>query len=132
METLMQDIKYGVRVLVKSPGFTIVAVLALMLGIGANSAIFSVVNTILLRPLPYKDPEQLVLINHNYPKLDLKASVSNPGYAHYRDTAKSFSSIAALDGWRVNLTGDGEPEQLQGSAVTPNLFATLGAVPVQG
>jgi putative ABC transport system permease protein len=132
METLLQDIKYGARVLIKSPGFTIVAVLALMLGIGANSAIFSVVNTILIRPLPYKDPDQLVLINHNYPKLDLKASVSNPGYVHYRDNAKSFSSVAALDGWRVNLTGDGEPEQLQGSAVTPNLFSTLGATPAQG
>src|SRR6266404_584105 len=126
METLIQDVKYGVRVLLKSPAFTIVAILALMLGIGANSAIFSVVNTILLRPLAYKDPDQLILINHSYPKIDLKASVSTPGYTYYREHAQSFSSVAALDGWSVNVTGAGEPERLAGAKVSANLFSTLG------
>ncbi|MDQ3685032.1 MAG: ABC transporter permease [Acidobacteriota bacterium] len=132
MTTLLQDLRYGFRMLLKNPIFTVVAVVTLALGIGANSAIFSVVNTILLRPLAYKDPDRLVLINHNYPKLDLKASVSAPGYAHYRDNAQSFSSVAALTGWNVNLTGEGEPERLQGTAVTANLFSTLGAEAARG
>jgi putative ABC transport system permease protein len=132
MRTLLQDFRFAVRVLLKNPGFTAVAVITLALGIGTNTAIFSVVNTILLRPLAYKDPEQLVLINHNYPKIDLKASVSAPGYAHYRDNAKSFSALAAMSGWNVNLTGDGEPERLQGAMVTANLFPLLGVEAAKG
>ena len=127
METLLQDLRFGVRTLVKSPGFAIVALLTLALGIGANSAIFSVVNAILLRPLAYKNPEQLVLVNHNYTKINLKASVSAFGYAHYRDNAKSFESIAAISGWAANLTGQGEPERLTGQTVTANFFPMLGA-----
>ncbi len=129
---MLQDLRYGVRMLLKRPGFTLVAVLTLALGIGANTAIFSVVNAILLRPLSYKEPDRLVLINHNYPKLDLKASVSAPGYAHYRDHAQSFESVAAVTNWNVNLTGDGEPERLQGMAVTSNFFSTLGAETARG
>jgi putative ABC transport system permease protein len=83
METLLQDLRYGARMLLKQPGFTVVAVIALALGIGANTAIFSVVNAILL-DLTTR-PERLVQINHNYPKLDLKASVSASGYMHYRE-----------------------------------------------
>ncbi len=132
MESFFKDIRYGVRTLLKTPSFTLVAVLALALGIGANTAIFSVVNAILLRPLAYKDSGQLMLINHNYPKLDLKASVSAPGYVHYRDNAKSFSDVAAISGWNVNLTGDGEPERLQGMSVSHNLFPMLGAQAAQG
>jgi putative ABC transport system permease protein len=126
METFWQDIRYGVRTLYKNPAFTLIALVALTLGIGANTAIFSVVNTILLRPLAYNDPDQLVLINHNYPKIDLKASVSNPGYVYYREHAQSFSNVAAIDGWRVNLTGEGEPERLQGAKTSANLFPMLG------
>ncbi|MGH9902811.1 MAG: ABC transporter permease, partial [Pyrinomonadaceae bacterium] len=109
MENFRQDLRYGVRMLIKSPGFTVVAVVTLALGIGANTAIFSVVNAVLLRPLAYHDPDRLVLINHNYQKINLKASVSAPGYAHYRDNAKSFETVAAIAGWSVNLTGAGEP-----------------------
>src|SRR5215210_8244210 len=125
--TFWKDIRYAARVLLKSPGFTVVAVLAVALGVGANTAIFSVVNAVLLKPLNYEEPDQLVLINHNYPKIDLKASVSAPGYAYYRDNAKSFANVAALTGWNVNLTGEGEPERLQGMSVTTNLLQTLGA-----
>ncbi|MFL6333883.1 MAG: ABC transporter permease [Pyrinomonadaceae bacterium] len=132
MGTLWKDVQYAARVLLKSPGFTAVAVIAVALGVGANTAIFSVVNAVLLKPLNYKDPAQLVLINHNYPKIDLKASVSSSGYAYYRDHAKSFSEIAAAMGWSVNLTGEGEPERLQGMAATPNLFTLLGAEAAQG
>src|SRR5919112_3076912 len=99
MQTLWQDVRYAARMLLKNPGFTAVAVIALALGVGANTAIFSVVNAILLRPLSYKDPQQLVIINHNYPKLNLKATVSAPGYVYYRDHAQSFSDVAAIAGW---------------------------------
>jgi putative ABC transport system permease protein len=116
----------------KSPGFTLVAVITLALGIGANSAIFSVVNAILLRSLAYQNPEQLVLINHNYPKINLKASVSAFGYTHYRDNAQSFENVAALSGWPANLTGQGEPERVSGQQVTPNFFSTLGAGAARG
>lgn len=132
METLLQDLRFGIRTLIKSPGFAVVALLTLALGIGANSAIFSVVNAILLRPLAYKNPEQLVLINHNYTKINLKASVSAFGYTHYRDNAKSFESVAAITGWPANLTGEGEPERLMGQAVSANFFQLLGAEAAKG
>jgi putative ABC transport system permease protein len=132
METLFQDLRYGVRMLLKQPGFTVVAVVALALGIGANTAIFSVVNAILLRPFNYKDSERLVQINHNYPKLDLKASVSASGYTHYREHGESFEEVSAGTGWPVNLTDAGEPERLQGMAVTHTFFPTLGVEAARG
>lgn len=132
METLLQDLRFGIRTLTKSPGFAIVALLTLALGIGANSAIFSVINAILLRPLAYQNPDQLVLINHNYQKINLKASVSAFGYTHYRDNAKSFESISAITGWAANLTGEGEPERLTGQTVTANFFDLLGVKAVMG
>jgi predicted permease len=132
METLLQDLRYAMRMLIKQPGFSIVAIIALALGIGANTAIFSVVNAILLRPLNYKDSERLVQVYHNYPKLDLKASVSASGYSHYRDTVESFDAIAAATGWPVNLTDSGEPERLQGVAVTHTFFSLLGVEAARG
>ena len=132
MRTLWQDLRYGFRTLLRKPGFTIVAIIALALGIGANSAIFSVINSVLLRPLPYYEPDRLVSINHDYPKINLKASVSAIGYTHYRDNAKSFESVAAITGGSFNLTGGGDPEQLNGSPVTHNFFSALGARPALG
>jgi putative ABC transport system permease protein len=127
MQTLWQDLRFGFRTLTRKPGFTVVAVIALALGIGANTAIFSVVNSVLLRPLAYQDPEALVVINHDYPKINLKASVSAIGYTHYRDNAKSFESVAAMTGGGFNLTGGGDPEQVNGSRITYNFFSALGA-----
>jgi putative ABC transport system permease protein len=132
METLLQDLRYGARMLLKQPSFTIVAVIALALGIGANTAIFSVVNAILLRPLPYKDSDRLVQINHNYPKLDLKASVSGAGYSHYRDNCAAFETIGAASFWPVNLTETGDPERLQGLAITHTFLPMLGVEPALG
>ena len=132
MGTLWKDVQYAARVLLKSKGFTAVAVIAIALGVGANTAIFSVVNAVLLRPLNYRDPGQLVLIQHHYPKLDLKATVSAAGYVYYRDNVKSFSDVAAISGFSVNLTGEGEPERLAGMQVSANLFPALGAQAAEG
>jgi putative ABC transport system permease protein len=126
MQTLWQDLRYGLRTLARKPGFTIVAIIALALGIGANTAIFSVINSVLLSPLAYHDPAALVVINHDYPKINLKASVSAIGYTHYRDNVKSFESVAAVTGGGFNLTGGGDPEQVNGSMVTHNFFSALG------
>src|SRR5499426_555078 len=127
MRTLWQDLRYGFRAMMRKPGFTIVAIVALALGIGANTAIFSVINSVLLRPLAYREPERLVVINHDYPKINLKASVSAIGYTHYRDNAKSFESVVAMTGGGFNLTGGGDPEQVNGSRITYNFFSALGA-----
>jgi putative ABC transport system permease protein len=132
MNTLLKDLRYAARVLRKSPGFTLIAVIAVALGVGANSAIFSVVNAVLLKPLDYRDPSQLVLLQHNYKKLDLKATIAPAGYAYYRDNAKSFSDVAAFTGFSANLTGEGEPERLNGMYVTANMFPALGARAAQG
>src|SRR5262249_5870736 len=132
MQTLCQDLRYGTRMLFQKTGFTLIAALTLALGIGTNTAIFSVVNAVLLRPLVYKDPERLVVMNHYYPKLDLKSSVSAIGYTHYRDTNKSFENITAFTDWPVNLTSAGDPERLQGAAVTATFFPTLGVEVAQG
>jgi putative ABC transport system permease protein len=132
MNVFWQDLRYGLRMLLKKPVFTLIAILTLALGIGANTAIFSVVNSILLRPLPYPEPERLVLINHDYPMIKLKASVSAFGYRHYRDNAKSFEHVVALSNNSYNLTGGGEPERINAVNVTANFFPLLGATAGQG
>ncbi|HKY04824.1 MAG TPA: ABC transporter permease, partial [Blastocatellia bacterium] len=132
MEALLKDTRYSLRMLVKNPTFTAIAVLALALGIGANTAIFSVVNSVLLEPLPFKNPEQLILVYHHYAKMGLKASVSAPGYIDYRDKTQSFENITAFQGWSANLSEVGEPERLTGMLVTHNFFETLGAAPASG
>ena len=126
MEGLFHDLRYGIRMLRGNAGFSAVALMTLALGIGANSAVFSVIDGILLRPLGYKDPSRLVVLNHNYPKLDLKASVSAVGFNYYRERAESFENMAAFQPWPANLTEAGEPERLQGLRVTADFFPTLG------
>jgi putative ABC transport system permease protein len=130
---LWQDLRYGLRMLLKNPGFTIVAVVALALGIGANSAIFSVVNTVLLRPLPYKEPERLVMVweddtKHGYPR-DTPAAAN---YIDWRDQNQVFESMAAIADLSFNLTGVGEPERIDGKRVSANLFPLLGVEPQLG
>jgi predicted permease len=129
---LWHDIRYGLRALKKNPGFAAISVLTLALGIGANTAIFSVVNSILLRPLPYKDPDRLVILGHAYPKLDLIAPVSPPGFLSYRDRGNVFESAAVSTGGSVNMTGQGEPERVQGRQVSASFFSTLGVAPIIG
>jgi putative ABC transport system permease protein len=133
MESLLQDIRYSLRRLLKSPAFTLIVILTLALGIGANTAIFSAVNAVLLRPLGYGEPERLVTIEHLYPSLGgMKAPVSVPGFLDYQRQARSVESMAVETGWAANLTGEGEPERLQGARVTGRFFGTLGVPAERG
>ncbi|HWS87837.1 MAG TPA: ABC transporter permease [Pyrinomonadaceae bacterium] len=132
MRTLWRDIRYGARTLAKSPGFAAVAVLALGLGIGANTAIFSVINAVLLRPLPYKDPERLVRITEQGAKLTLMA-VSYPNFLDWRAQASAFEQMAAMQTDSYNLSGGGgEAERLAGRNVSPEFFPVLGVEPALG
>src|SRR5215475_9151623 len=133
MENLIQDLRYAARTLLKNPAFTLIAALALGIGIGGNSAIFSVVNALLISPLPYKNADRLVFIWHKYPSLQLpQASVSPPSYIEYRDLNSSFEQVAAATPWTTNLTGVGDPEHLEGGQVSYNIFSTLGVEPAIG
>jgi predicted permease len=132
LETLLQDIRFGLRVLRKQPGFSLIAILMLGLGIGANTAMFSIVDAWLLRPLPFKDSDRLVIMLRN----DLKRP-TEPAYALlYRDfeawkaQSRSFASLSGMFWRRYLLTGSGEPEELDGMIATADLFTTLG-VPAQ-
>ena len=133
MQTLLQELRYGARRLRLSPAFTAIVVVTLALGIGANTAIFSVVNAVLLRPLPYRQPERLLTIQHYYPSLNaLEAPVSVSGFVDYRDKTRSFDGMAVQSGWGANLTGFGDPERIQGSRVTGQYFSTLGVSAARG
>src|SRR5215211_5135963 len=130
---LLHDLRYAVRLQRKNPGFTIVAVIALALGIGANTAIFSVVNTVLLRPLPYKDPEGLVMVwedatKQGYPRETPAAA----NFVDWRDQNQVFEGMAAISDESFNLTGAGDPERLEGRRVSANLFPLLGVDPQIG
>ncbi|HKS97560.1 MAG TPA: ABC transporter permease, partial [Terriglobia bacterium] len=131
MTTLAQDVKYGLRMLAKNPGFTLVAMLALALGIGANTAIFSVVNAVLLRPLPYQDPDQLVFISEHTEQVP-DMSVSYLNFLDWQRQNQVFSSIAAFQGQNFNLTGLDQPERLSGWNVSQSFFGTLGVRPFLG
>ena len=132
MDTLLQDLRYSLRRLAKSPAFTAIVVLTLALGIGANTAIFSAVNAVILRPLPYREPHRLVTIEHMYPSLDMEAPVSVPGFLDYEKKGRSFESMAVQSGWQANLTGVGEPVRMQGQRVTGKFFTTLGVPAMLG
>ncbi|HLM55649.1 MAG TPA: ABC transporter permease [Pyrinomonadaceae bacterium] len=130
---LGQDLRYGLRGLLKNPGFTAVAVIALALGIGANSAIFSVVNTILLRPLPYKDPERLVTVWEEAAKSGYPRDTPAAGnYVDWRDQNQVFEGMAALADESFNLTGSGEPERIDGRRVSASFFPLMGVEPRVG
>ncbi|MGH9936256.1 MAG: ABC transporter permease, partial [Blastocatellia bacterium] len=124
-DEMFQDLRYGVRMLLKAPNVTLIAVLTLALGIGANTAIFSVVNAVLLRPLPYSDPDRLVLIGSRWNDSEF-SSVSLPEYLDYRARATAFQELASYQRGSANLsTGAGEPERVQSASVTATLFSVL-------
>ena len=128
MENFLKDIRYGLRTLAKNPGFTMVAVLTLALGIGANTAIFSVVENVLLRPLPYPQPGNLVQIWNTYPPQVPRAALSPGDYADWRQQNASFSEMGcyAHISQGFNLTGEGEPQRVLGSYASAGLFPLLG------
>jgi len=127
----LRDLRYGARVLAKSPGFTLVAVLALALGIGANSAIFSVVNAVLLRPLPYAEPDRLIRIGGTS-KTERIGTFSPPDFFDWRARNTVFEGMAAFDASSPSLTGGGEPERLNAARVSPGFFALLRTPPALG
>jgi putative ABC transport system permease protein len=130
---LWQDLRYGARMLLNSPGFTAVAVVTLALGIGANSAIFSVIDALLLRQLPYRDPDKLVQVWETNMILGRNAvSASYPNFADWRDQNHVFEQIAAYSGGGFILTGTADPERIQGAIVSPSFFPMLGIKPMVG
>jgi putative ABC transport system permease protein len=133
METLITDIRYGVRGLWKRPGFTVVAVLTLALGIGANTAIFSVVNAVLLKPLQFHDPDRLVLVWEDATFAGFPHNTPAPAnYVDWKTQSQSFADMAATAEETFNLTGDGDPERVAAYSVTANFFPLLGVPPALG
>jgi putative ABC transport system permease protein len=130
MDTLRQDLRYAFRRLLKSPGFAIVALLTLSLGIGANSAIFSVINGVLLQPLPYAEPERLVRIYHF--SEGQRSSMSGPNFIDLRKSSQTLADAAAIAGSRAILTGQGDPVRLDSAEVSASLFDLLGVQPLLG
>ena len=134
MQPLIQDLRYGLRMLAKNPGFTAVAVLTLALGIGANTAMFSVINGVLMRPLPFKDPGQLYTLWERNVKMGYE---QNPpaaaNFRDWRDRSSVFEQMAEFDAARTfNLAGTANPERVDGAAVSPGLFGLLGVEPMKG
>ena len=133
VERVWQDARYGLRWLRKSPGFTSVAILTLALGVGANTAIFSIVNAVLLRSLPYREPDRLVRIFFNNPGVGLRdVTFSKPELDDLTDRAGVFEEVSAIAGGSVNLTGASQPERLEFVVSHPNYFSMLGATPQIG
>ena len=124
MQTLLQDLRYAFRLLLKTPTFTAIAIVTLALGIGANTAIFSVVNAVLLRPLAYKDPSRLILVaeKSSFPVI----STSYQNYVDWRAQSSSFESLEATRGTTITLTGSGEPQRLNARMMTAPMFGLLG------
>ena len=131
---MFQDLRFGLRMLLKKPGFTLIVVLTMALGIGANTAIFSVVNAVLLNPLPFAEPERLIRIyGHFIATSQDNMSASVPEFTDYREQTQSFEQIAGYDGFSANLTPtQGEPERVEALAVTPELFSVLKVTPQAG
>src|SRR5262245_65894174 len=133
MQPWIQDLRVGARMLLKKPGFTLIAVITLALGVGANTTIFSVVNAVLLRPLPYQNPEQLALIWGKLPAhVSGNLGASAPEFADYRDQNLVFSSVAAYTSSSFNLSGVSEPERIVGTLVSASLFPLLDVRPALG
>lgn len=133
MQTLWQDLRYGTRMLVKSPAVTLVAIIALALGIGANTSLFSVVNAVLLRSLPYTESERLAMIWENRKTTGNRENVINLGnFYDWKNQSQSFTDMAAFFDRNFILTSDGEPEEVPSEIATPNLFSVLGVTALQG
>ena len=132
-DEMFQDLRFGLRMLWKSPVFSLAAIVSLTIGIGATSAIFSVVNGVVLRPLPYRAPEQLVRLWHNKPEIKMtRMPVSGGNVSVWRERAQSFEDVAAFSQTASVIIGEAEPEQVQGARVSDNLLSMLGYQPLMG
>src|SRR5580700_5261314 len=131
MTDLLQDLRYATRQLRKNPGFTIVAVVMLALGIGVNTVIFSVVNGVMLSPLPFPKPDELVTLHENKPNFE-GGSLSYPNFRDWQKDNRSFSSMAISRPYAFSLTGSGDAEQVNGAFVSSDFFSILGVNPVVG
>ncbi len=134
MQSLLQDLRYAFRNLKKAPGFTAVAIVTLALGIGANSAIFSVVNGVLLKPLEYREPDNLLFITSNYPGESYGAQfwLSGPEYFQYREQSTSFADMGVYTTGEVSITGTDTPIRVPAGLASASLFTTLGVEAVHG
>ena len=133
MDDVLQDIRYAIRLGLRTPGFTAIAVLALALGIGANTAIFTIVNAVLLEPLPFRDPGRLVVMwETNARRAGRPNTIAPANFLRWRERATAFERMAPFYDYRINLTGSGAPEELIGMDVTSDFFPTLGVSPVAG
>ena len=133
METILQDVRYGIRMLMKAPSFSIVATIALALGIGANTAIFSVVNAVLLKPLPFADAERLMMVwETDSSRAQLRGTASYPNFSDWRDQNHVFERMASFHTNDFIMTGRGDSTRLQGAVVNADLFPLLGVTPVLG
>src|SRR5271167_4346698 len=132
LQDLLHDVRYGLRILSKNLGFTTVAILTLALGIGTNTAIFSVVQGVLLAPLPYNEPERLVMVWQYNLTLKHAISVSYPDFLDWQRNARSFQQMAAFDSQDRNLTAPGTPEHLNGEEISSGFLSTLGIKPILG
>ncbi len=131
--SLLHDLRYALRTMARNPGFTAVSILALALGIGANSAVFTVVNSVLLEPLRFRDPDQLIVVRERNLKAGFPQFSLSPGnYLDYRDHNHTFSGMAAFGGTGLNMSGGSQPERLRGARVTNNFFSVLGRAPFLG
>ena len=131
MEQLIQDVRYGCRTFIRQPGFALTAILALALGIGANTAVFSVVYAVLLKPLPFPEPMQLIYLHDTYPAVP-NASVSWPKFVALRDGNRTLSTLTALAPGNVTITSNGEPEQVAAFSVSGDFFTVFGVPPKSG
>src|ERR1043165_397451 len=131
METLLQDLNHSVRLFLRSPGFTVTAIAALALGIGANSAIFSVVNAVLLKPVPFPDPDRLIMFVNTGPQGEFPGA-SPAKFVHWRNQTNIVQDVTAFRFSVLNETSSGEPEQLRASQVSADFFPLFGVPMVRG
>ena len=133
METLFNDIRFGIRSLLRKPGFAAITIITLALGIGANTTIFSVVNSVVLRPLRYQHPQQLVQVNDSLPSAGFpQAGLTQMEFVRLRNESKSFAQVGAYQTGTLTLIGGGDPERVRVGAVSDNFFTLLGVSPQLG
>ena len=133
MESILQDVRYAIRMCLRAPAFTMVAVLALALGIGANTAIFTIVNAVLIERLPFHDPDRLVVVWEESARRPGRPNTISPAnFLQWQERNDVFEQMASFYEWRANLTGQANPEEVAAQDVTSNFFAALGVTPLLG